>query len=185
MRKIRKKIGNVIGYFSYISMAVCFFIMVLTTADVILRKFSTLNIRGSYEMIEMGMIFMVYLGIASLQVKDGHVKADMLVMLFPKRLQNFLSFVVLFIETFIYGAITYACVIKVIEFQRTPVYTGVLKLPFWHYYIVLIIGLACFTILLLTDSIIQLLQGLGLESEQDNELELKPNNGEVSARSLE
>jgi TRAP-type C4-dicarboxylate transport system permease small subunit len=137
--------------------------MILTTADVALRKTSTLNIAGSYEIIEMGMVLMVYLGIASLQVKDGHVKVDMLVTRFPRRLQNFLQFIMLMIEVCVYSVMTYACIIKVFELQKTPFYTAVLKLPYAPFYIVMIIGLASFTLLLLADSLIQLLQGLGIE----------------------
>ena len=167
MNKIRKKIGAAIGYFSYISIATCFFIMILTTSDVVLRKINVANITGSYEMIEMSMVLMVYLGIASLQVKDGHIRVDMLLTVFPRRIQNFLLSIMLMIEVFIYGLMTYACIVRVIELQKTRLYTGVLKLPYTPFYIVMIIGLASFTLLLFADSLIKLLQGLGLESEEE------------------
>jgi TRAP-type C4-dicarboxylate transport system permease small subunit len=160
MIRLRNSFAKVIGYFNYAGIAVCFGIMVLTTLDVVLRKVSPLNIRGSYELIEMGMVILTFLGIAELQVKDGHVKVDMLTMHLSWRFQKILMFFILLAEVAVYGVMTYAGTLKYIEFQTTPVHTGVLELPYDAFYIIMIAGLACFTILLMMDAVIQMADGI-------------------------
>ncbi|MGE5485781.1 MAG: TRAP transporter small permease [Ignavibacteriales bacterium] len=160
MVKIREKFGRLVTYSGNVSVTVCFLMMAITTLDVAVRKSGVFNIKGSNELVEMGMVFMVFLGIASLQVKDGHVKVDMLVMCLPWRAQHLLRSVILFVEVLVFGAVCYASVAKYLELLRTPVYTGVLEMPYAPFYIVMIVGLVSFTILLLMDSAIELGRGV-------------------------
>lgn len=157
MIKIRDKFGKLVEHFTTFGIAACFFTMIITTLDVIIRKISTLNIKGSYELTELAMVVVVFLGIASLQAKDGHVKVDMLVMKLPPRLQHLLLSTILFIEFIMYSAMSYSSIIKCIEYFNKPVYTAVLKFSYVPFYFIMIIGLVCFSILLLFDSIIQLI----------------------------
>ncbi len=176
MVKIRRGFGKVVGYFTYVSIAACFLMMVITTLDVAVRKSGVFNIKGSNELVEIGMVILVFLGVASLQVKDGHVKVDMLVARCPRRLRHFVQSAVLFVEVLIYGSMSYACISKLLEYLKTPVYTGVLEMPYAPFYVIMIVGLVSFTVLLLMDSVVQLTLGFGrevldvtLESEQDRE----------------
>lgn len=157
MKKAREIFGKPISYFSYIGMAITFVIMMMTTVDVILRKVSTFSILGSFELTEMGMVVVVFLGLASLQAKGGHVRVDMFTRLLPGRLEHFISFVILLAESVFYAYMTYAAMIRLTEYLVRPVYTGVLRISYIPFYSIMSLGLACFSILLLMDSIIHLI----------------------------
>ena len=52
--------------------------VLLITADVVLRYFFNKPIRGSYELIEFMLVFIVFTGLAYTQTKKGHLRIDLL-----------------------------------------------------------------------------------------------------------
>jgi TRAP-type C4-dicarboxylate transport system permease small subunit len=134
--------------------------MMLTTIDVILRKVSTFSILGSYEITEMSMVVLVFLGIAALQVKKGHVRVEMLINRIPSRGAHFITFVFFIAEALLYGDMIYAVILKLQELSVTPLLTSTLFIPYAPFYVIMAIGLTCFVILLFMDAIIQLQKGI-------------------------
>ena len=74
--KIQISIEN---FFNSTSAAIVGFMMCLTTVDVILRYVFNSPIPGVYTLCEMLMVGIVYLAIAYVQQKKGHVRVDVFI----------------------------------------------------------------------------------------------------------
>lgn len=74
-----------------ISMIVLFFMMCLTTFDVVGRSLLQHPIRGAFELTGIALLIMVFCSLGYTQLKGDHVSINFLTSKFPRRLQNFLS----------------------------------------------------------------------------------------------
>ena len=135
-------------------MAVIFILMIITTVDVILRKVSPLSIRGSYELTEMGMLIIVFLGIAAFQVKGGHVRVDMFVNKFPGRAKIITAIVVQLIECVAGGFLIYGNIEKMLANGAKGISTSTLLIPTWPFCAIMMIGSILFTIMMILDLIL-------------------------------
>ncbi len=70
-----------------ISWVMLFFLMLMTTIQVILRKFTHHAILGTVEMTELAMAFIVFCSLAECQVHEGHIKVDLILSRFSPRVQ--------------------------------------------------------------------------------------------------
>ena len=154
MENIRKHLGKFINALSAIGMAVTFILMFITTVDVVLRKVSNISVRGSYEMTEMGMVILIFFGIAALQVARGHVRVDMFAEKFPRTFRIILESIVLVVEAAVMGMMTYCGVLKFLSDFERELGTAVLGIPTWPFAVLMTLGLFLFTVLLLIDAII-------------------------------
>lgn len=155
MKKIHSTLSTITRYISWIALAATFLMMCLTTVDVILRKipFIPLSILGSYDMTEMGMVIIVFFGIAFLQSHHGHVRVDMFVDMFPYTVRKIIMGIVDLIEA-VFGAIMcYATFQQISTLFSSGKGTSVLRIPHWPFYIIMVIGLLLFTIFLLIDAL--------------------------------
>ena len=79
IEKAHAGLSRITKYVSWAGLVASFFLMIVTTVDVILRKLPTgTSVRGSYDMTEMGMVVIVFFGIAYFQSERGHVRVDIL-----------------------------------------------------------------------------------------------------------
>ncbi len=157
---VRNAIAKFSGWICWASIITTFFMMILTTLDVLGRKLGIFNINGSYEIIEVSMVIMTFMAIADLQVKDGHIKVDMVVMHLPFRFRKLLSALVLLAESCLYGMMAYVCFEKVLEMIDTPLYTGILNLPYIPFYLVMIFGISVYVVLLFVEGVIDIISAV-------------------------
>ena len=80
-----------------IGIAFLMLLMLLITADVLLRALLKWPILGTNELSEFMMIIVVYLAIAYTQHKKSHVSVDLLVIRFPKRARAIVDSVTYFL----------------------------------------------------------------------------------------
>jgi TRAP-type C4-dicarboxylate transport system permease small subunit len=95
------------------------FIMLITTAEVLMRKFLLMPIKGVVELTEYLMIWITFLGAAWVLKKEGHVKIDVLLSRLKPRGQAFLNVVstsimaaICLFLTIFGGIVTYDSVIR-------------------------------------------------------------------------
>lgn len=60
-------------------------LMIVVTADVIMRSLFNYPLPNSYEYMELGMVFVVYLGAAQVQREKRHIAIDAVVKALPPR----------------------------------------------------------------------------------------------------
>lgn len=148
-------------------MIMTFVLMLVVTVDVILRKISHFYIPGSNEIVEMGMVVLIFLGIAGLQVTKGHVRVTMFVDKFPYRAKKITLAIVETVEVIVMAEVTYAALQKSISMFHKGLSTTVLHWQEWPFGVCMFIGLLLFTILLAMDTIITYRE-IGLPPEEGN-----------------
>lgn len=108
---VLKKVGDGIRYIENVLLVICGVIfmgmMFLGTADVLGRYALNSPIVGSQELMQVGMGALVMLGWAYTQKEDGHIKVDMFLNMFPKRVQQVLNIVMTFLGLFLFAAIAF------------------------------------------------------------------------------
>lgn len=155
MKKIHSALSTVTKYIAWVALLVTFVLMCLTTVDVILRKlpFIPFSILGSYDMTEMGMVVIVFFGIAYLQSGNGHVRVDMFVDKYPHAAQQIVMGIVDLIEAVFGGIMCYASFLQISTLIKSGKGTSVLRIPHWPFYIIMTIGLLLFTIFLVINGL--------------------------------
>ena len=132
-----------------ISWVVLFVMMVMTMVDVLLRKFTNMTIIGCGEMTEMMMAIVVFCSLAQCQVKDGHIKIDLImgscsprVQLLADTLTQALSFIVFCLIAFS----TFRHGIEIREWQEVSID---LAIPIFPFVFIAALGSAMLALILL------------------------------------
>lgn len=154
IEKAHAGLSKITKYVSWAGLVASFFLMVVTTVDVILRKLPTgTSVRGSYDMTEMGMVVIVFFGIAYFQSEHGHVRVDMFVEKFPHTVRCIVEGCVNFFEAVFAVLMCYAAFQQISTLYERGVGTSVLHIPHWPFAVFMTIGLLIFTIFLVLDGI--------------------------------
>lgn len=171
MYKFRKSFGKFVDAFSYVGMWVAFALVFVVTIDVLLRMFSHFYIPGSNEITEMGMVILIFFGIAALQVKKGHVRVTMVVDKFPFLGRKILEGVVQIFEVITIAIVTYCSWVKTMTMLDKGLGTSILGMPQWPFGLCMTIGMLLYTIMLAIDCIITFYSIKHPEPKEDEEAE--------------
>ncbi|MDR1571001.1 MAG: TRAP transporter small permease [Clostridiales Family XIII bacterium] len=152
MGGFRKIIDTVCEKVSYVSMAVTFIMMMMTTVDVVLRKVSVRGINGSYELTEVGMVTLVFCAIAFLQTNRGQIRVGMLVERFPERARHFLEGVILLLSAAILAVICYATYLQIGKQYEAQLTTSLLHVPIYPFMAITSFGLLLYTLAILANA---------------------------------
>jgi tripartite ATP-independent transporter DctM subunit len=123
----------------------------LITLDVVLRYFFNRPIAGSYELIELMMVFVVFLGLAFTQVKKAHLCIDLFVKSLSSETMAGINMLTCLISTGVFGVITWRLFNTTLnEFEVGSIST-ILSIPLWISYVVTVIGSFVLTLVFITD----------------------------------
>ncbi len=156
-----EKAGVFTGAFLIVSM------MLLTTADVVGRYIFNAPIMGATEAVEMLLVGVVFLGVAYVQSRRGHVEIEMIKNFFSKKGQRIITIVGLLIGLCPLSLITWqASTLAWRAFITGDQTMGLSKIPFWPAKTALAFGIGLLCIQLLLDLILEIkkLRGAGDES---------------------
>jgi TRAP-type C4-dicarboxylate transport system permease small subunit len=107
-------------------------LMILTTADVVLRYILGIPLKGAYEISEILMLSSVFLGMAYTQLFHEHINADFLVSRLSKHTNLVTETVLLLPALLIYGLLAWQGAIFFMDSLRTGEYRwGLLRIPLW------------------------------------------------------
>jgi TRAP-type C4-dicarboxylate transport system permease small subunit len=165
LRKARDVFGKIVIGIAIVSMFACFFIMAMTTVDVVLRKLSNYFILGSVEITEMLMVVVMAFGIPALYATGGHVKVDMFVNMIPGRIKYFFMSFILLAESIICGLMIWGTYEKAKSFMARRITTGVLHIPQLPFALCLCLGIALFWVLISMDTILYFLDGINYKEK--------------------
>ncbi|MFS0823140.1 TRAP transporter small permease [Bacillus sp. 1P02SD] len=127
------------------------FMMFLITLDVILRKLGH-PIQGTFELVQVLTVGIVFLGAAYVQSIKGHVFIEVATDKLPKKIQQALDFFGYLIGIAVCVVITWQSGIGVWDsLVMNEVAAGIAKIPLWPAKIVIFIGMALLSIRLLLD----------------------------------
>lgn len=138
-----------------VSLVAIMVMIVLTTADVILRYVFNNPIPGTFEVEAMLIVFVVFLSLAYIQSRRAHIRVDVLISHLPPVGQLYLSIVGHFISLSIFGVIAWQGGVAAHEAWVTGDYTmGLIPYPFWPAKWALAIGVAFFCLRFVSDIVV-------------------------------
>ena len=152
--KIRAVCAYFIAKISTASMVIVFFLVCMTTVDVIIRKLSPFNIRGSLELTEMGMVIIIWFSVSYFQIGKGHIRVTMFIEKMPKKLWFFWELFAHVFGSVVIAFCIYAGTQRVQSDINRDLRSTVLLIPQFPFTIIMVIGECLFFILLVLDTIL-------------------------------
>lgn len=134
-----------------IGMAFLILLMLVITADVLLRATLNRPIRGANEISEFMMILVVYLAVAYTQRMKAHVSVDLLTSRFPQRAQAIVESVIYLLSLGICSMIAWQAFVYLKRLWDINRVSDILKVPVAPFSLVLAIGFIIFCLVLLLD----------------------------------
>ncbi|UCE33630.1 MAG: TRAP transporter small permease [Deltaproteobacteria bacterium] len=138
------KIVNRIAY------GVLFFMMLLTIADVFLRKVFSSSILGTVEVTEFMLLILVFFALAQTEVLNGHVKVDLVMGRFSERSQAMVDAITQLACFFLFGLFTWSALVYSGKMREAVEVSQDLWLPIFPFVYVVAAGCALLSLVLLT-----------------------------------
>lgn len=154
VEKIRAVCAAFITKISVAPMVIVFFLVCMTTVDVVIRKLSPYNIRGSLELTEMGMVIIIWISISFFQIGKGHIRVTMFLDKMPKWLNLFWDMFAHVLASLIMAYCIYGGIQRVQSDVNRDLRSTVLLIPQFPFSTIMVIGEILFLVLLVLDTIL-------------------------------
>lgn len=141
-----KKIG-LLGAFTMIGL------MMLTVADVFLRKFFNSPILGSFELTEFLLVVLVFFAIPWAAFKKSNVKVDLIVGKFPLRLQAAFNSITCLLSLIITAFCGWYTIPQAIYMLKLGKVSDMLDIPYYPFYFFVAFGFFILMFVLLANLI--------------------------------
>jgi TRAP-type C4-dicarboxylate transport system permease small subunit len=155
LKKVGETIGKVAAPFSRaINYGGGFFLlvlMVLVVVHVAGRYFLNRPVPGAFELIELLMTFVVFLGFGYCALQRGNVSVDLFVGLLPQRAQEVIDAATCLLSIGVVTLITWQGVVQMLSLWESGHVSGVLHIPHYPFLFVLVVGCAAFDLILLVN----------------------------------
>jgi TRAP-type C4-dicarboxylate transport system permease small subunit len=132
---------------AYVATAVLGLMVLLTTADVLLRYIFRSPITGAYELTEFMMVVVAFPALAWCAVKGGHVKVDLVMSRLPPRVQSIVDSITLLAALGTYVIMTWQGAMQANLVKAT---SSLLRWPHVPFYWVMALGLAVLCLAIVT-----------------------------------
>ena len=171
MRIVAKILSKIASVMNYISMATCFLMMLLMTADVVCRYVFKSSILGTYEIAENMLAVVVAFSFADCQVRKGHIHVDILTNALPYRIQKICEVITMAIcVVFMYYA-SVSQVKQVIAVHSSGLASTVLQFKIWPFQVALAGGMIVLGIAFLADFVTALIDLFSPKHEDNGSVE--------------
>lgn len=117
---------------------------VLVVAQVVMRVFFLAPLIGAEEFVRYLLICVVFIGAPYAARNGGHIRMEEIQMWFPVRLRIALRFLVLLSAVIIFGIISYASVLTMMQNLKNR--TATLSMPFWIFIMPTVLGFILLTV---------------------------------------
>ena len=148
-RKVESRFYPIVRFVDRITWVFLFIMMLMTMADVLLRKFSNLSILGTVELTELMMIIIVFSSLAECQVGDGHIKVDLVLKRFSPKVQSMFDVFTQFVCFALFSMMSLAIWQHANRMKEWGEVTIDLALPLYPFIYVAVIGCALLAFVLL------------------------------------
>lgn len=139
---------------SIIAMIVAFLTMLVLVADIVLRLVTdTLAVTGSYEITEMAMVIIVFLGFAITQLEGDHVRVTMVVDRLRPRARAWMNAFGTLFGAVLSAIVFYAAIKQALGDSTSGITTAVLFIPVAPFAWIMALGLLLLTLALLLDAV--------------------------------
>ena len=140
------KVFNILACVAVIAM------MLLSTADVVLRIFGK-PIPGTYELVGFLGTIVVSFALAFTSMEKGHIAVEILVERLPQRLQLAIEAFCNLMGALLFGVITYQAVLYALDFRKSGEVSLTLQMPVYPFLFGMAAGFGLLCLLLIADFI--------------------------------
>ncbi|HSW57215.1 MAG TPA: TRAP transporter small permease [Dehalococcoidales bacterium] len=139
---------------SWVARIVLFFLMFLTVADIVGRKFVGIipgmqPVPGVYEITEFIMVLIVFTAVAYAQTRGDHIAIDVLTERFPKRAQHILYTVIYLVSLTISILVVWQSIVYGQYLLEQGDYSGVLEIPVYPFLFIVALGMTLYSVSIL------------------------------------
>ena len=128
---------------------ILFLMMLLTIADVFLRKVFSWSILGTVELTEFMLVILIFFSLAHTEILNGHVKVDLVMSRFGERTQGLFDMATQLACFILSGLITWSTLVYSEKMRASGEVTQDLWIPIYPFIYVVGIGCAILTLTLL------------------------------------
>lgn len=145
--------GPVIRLMEQAGRVVLLLMVLLITTDVVLRYFFNSPIKGSYELVEFMMVFLVFSGLAFTQLKKSHVAVSLLTEKLSPGTNAVLSFITGVLCFGVLALVSWRGIVQAGSVYAAGTCSGVLSIPHYPFMWVVATGSILLTLQFLIDAI--------------------------------
>jgi len=138
--------------FNILACAAVIAMMLLSTADVVLRLFGQ-PIPGTYELVGSLGTVVVSFALAFTSMEKGHIAVEILVEKLPSRTQLAIEAFCNLIGALLFGVIAYQAILYALDFRKSGEVSATLQMPAYPFIFGIAIGCALLCLLLIADFI--------------------------------
>ena len=158
MKKVTNIIHKITAAVSVITHVSFLAIMVIIVLDVILRKAGGSGITGAYEIVQVVLAAGVFAGFAYTQSEHGHVHVTLLISHFPQKVRFLVYGILAILSTAGAFLAAYGAYLAAVDNYKKFVNggagsTGVIRIPYYPFYIIEIICMVMLGVALAWDMI--------------------------------
>jgi len=125
---------------NWVASVALFLMMLLTIADVFLRKVYSKSILGTVEVTEFMMVILVFFALAHAEVLKRHVKVDLVLSRFSQRVQAFIDTATQFVLFLFFGLITWSALVYAGTMRASGEVSQDLWIPIYPFVYIVAIG---------------------------------------------
>ncbi|MBN1189677.1 MAG: TRAP transporter small permease [Dehalococcoidales bacterium] len=114
--------------------------VLLITADVILRRLFNSPLPWSLELVEIMLVLVVFFSVAYCGSRQGHVSIDVLVSRFPQRLQSVIDIIVNVLGFLVFATMCWGSITSAIHTMHVNRITGLLPIPVFPFVLAVALG---------------------------------------------
>jgi TRAP-type transport system small permease protein len=134
---------------NYVAAVFIGFMMIIITCDVVLRYTFNSPITGSVEIVEFTMICAVFPALALCALVDGHVKVDLVLQRFPRRIQSIFDSVTYLAGLSVCIVILWQAISESIYIQQRDMTSSLLDIPIFPFYWVIAISYVLLSVVII------------------------------------
>ncbi len=135
-----------------IASGVLFCMMLLTIADVFLRKVFSQSILGTVEVTEFMMVILLFFAVTQTEILDGHVRVDLIMSRFGERTQTLVDTITQLVCFLLFGLFTWSTLVYAAKMRASGEVSQDLWLPVYPFIYVVALGCALLALSLLIKS---------------------------------
>ena len=163
-----RKLKKIELFLAVLAGIIALILMVLITLDVILRFFFNSSIPGSFEIVTLSFIGVVFLGLPYVQSVKGNINIDIFTRKLSTKTQRILDIIGFILGLLVIVLLTWQTGVESWKSFISNDYTmGLVHIPYWPSKFMITLGLSFLTVRLLIDTLLFIFtDDANLESDQ-------------------
>ena len=154
--RIIRSLSRLLGYVATVMMGL---MTLLTVVDVFMRYVLNAPITGATEVSELMMVVLVFPALAWIAIDRSHIRVDLLVVKWPRRVQLMVEIITLLLALGTYVIITWQSFLESMEVREATSLLEVPEAPF-HWIMTLGFAMLCLAIMsLMVENVAAIVKG--------------------------